>query len=61
MRTPATSSMPKPFEPMTRSSLKYMGVHSKRLGGSTPLTTSVPPVCRRRREVSTVSVLPIVS
>ena len=22
--------MPKPFEPMTRSSLKYSGVHSKR-------------------------------
>ena len=53
--------MPKPFEPMTRISLKYRGVHSKRLGGSTPETTSVPPVASSRRDVSTVSVEPIVS
>ena len=32
---------------MTRSSLKYSGVHSKRLGGSTPETTSVPPVAQQ--------------
>ena len=53
--------MPKPFEPMTRSSLKYSGVHSKRFGGSTPEMTSVPPVASSRSEVSTVSVEPIVS
>jgi hypothetical protein len=46
---------------MTRSSVKYRGVHSNRLGGSTPETTSVPPVASSRSEVSTVSVDPIVS
>jgi len=46
---------------MTRSSLKYSGVHSKRAGGSTPLMTSVPPVASSRIEVSTVSGLPTVS
>ena len=49
------------LEPMTRSSLKYKGVHSKRFGVSTPLTTSVPPVARMRNDVSMVSGLPMVS
>jgi len=41
--------------------LKYIGVHSKRFGGSTPLTTSVPDEASSRKDVSTVSALPIVS
>jgi hypothetical protein len=61
LAAPPTSSTPKPFEPITRSSLKYSGVHSKRLGGSTPETTSVPPVVSSRSEASTVSTEPMVS
>ena len=41
--------------------LEVQGVHSKRFGGSTPETTSVPPVASSRSEVSTVSIEPIVS
>jgi hypothetical protein len=41
--------------------LKYSGVHSNRFGGSTPDTTSDPPVISSRSDVSTVSTDPIVS
>src|SRR6266487_3118222 len=61
LATSLTDSTPNPFDPSTRSSLKYSGVHSNRFGGSTPDTTSVPPVESSRSDVSTVSTDPIVS
>ena len=52
LRTPSTSSTPNAFEPMSRASLKYHGVHSQRAIDDRPSCTIAPRLRSTRRPTS---------